>query len=270
LSEILKCSTCKKEAKLSAKNLKKDLPTIVTIPCFSGAPWDLEKLEPLSDLPLRTMRLPEGVDNIEDYANFVHDQVLDLKCYVVVGDSFGAVIAIAFAIRQPPSLMALAISGGFASNPVQNPFLRARIKAARFLPGPLYRHITLRMHAASLASPYDRLGEVKWSRAKSRELFLRNTPHKSFVARSKAALQADYKSFLQRINVPTLIITPSYDSLIGEEATRDLIRGIPDCQETVLGLTGHMLRYSHPNKYAGKIRAFLEAKFGNDLSAACK
>jgi hypothetical protein len=47
------------------------LPTIVTVPCFSGAPWDLETLEPLSGLSLRTMRLPEGRDSIEDYAGFV-------------------------------------------------------------------------------------------------------------------------------------------------------------------------------------------------------
>ena len=39
-------------------------PDIVTVPCFSGAPWDLEKLEPLSDFPLHTMRLPEGEDSM--------------------------------------------------------------------------------------------------------------------------------------------------------------------------------------------------------------
>jgi pimeloyl-ACP methyl ester carboxylesterase len=216
------------------------------------------------------MRLPEERDNIEDYANFVGEQVSDLECFILVGDSFGALISIAFATRQPAGLRALAISGGFASNPIQNPLLRARIKAARFLPGPLYRHITLRMHAASLASPYDALGEVPWSNEKSRQLFLKNTPYKSYVARAKAALKADYRSSLSRINVPTLIITPSHDTLIGTDAALEMLRGIQDSKEIVLKQTGHMLRYSHPYKYAQSVRIFLEEQFASDLSAACE
>jgi hypothetical protein len=59
------------------------LPSIVTVPYFSGAPWDVEKLEPLSDLPIQTMRLPEGRDNIKEYADFVMEQVAGLDCYVL-------------------------------------------------------------------------------------------------------------------------------------------------------------------------------------------
>jgi hypothetical protein len=32
-------------------------PTIVTVLCFSGAPWKLEQFTPLHDYPLRTTRL---------------------------------------------------------------------------------------------------------------------------------------------------------------------------------------------------------------------
>jgi hypothetical protein len=52
-------------------------PPIVTVPCFSGAPWNLKELECLSDIPMQTMRLPEGKDDIEDYADFVGAQVDD-------------------------------------------------------------------------------------------------------------------------------------------------------------------------------------------------
>ncbi len=52
-----------------------DALTIVTVPCFSGAPWDLDQLTPLARYPLRSMRLPEGIDEIEDYADFVAAQV---------------------------------------------------------------------------------------------------------------------------------------------------------------------------------------------------
>ncbi len=233
------------------------LPAIVTVPCFSGAPWDLEKLGPLAGFPLRTMRLPEGLDDIEPYADFVGEQVEPLDEYVLLGDSFGAVVALALATRQPAGLEALVLSGGFAANPVRNPLLRARIKAARFFPGPLYRAITLRMHAASLASPFDGEGQVPWTEAMSRDLFVRNTPYRSYVARARAALTADYRDRLSRIDVPTLIVTPSFDMLIGEEAAREMLRGIPDSTEVVIERTGHMFRFSHPVTYAEAIREFL-------------
>lgn len=253
----------------NAEAAKSKLPDIVTVPCFSGAPWDLEKLEPLSNIPLKTMRLPERMDNIEEYADFVAEQVVGLDCYVLVGDSFGAVVSLALATRQPDGLRALVLSGGFAANPVRNPILRARIKAARFLPGPLYRIITLRLHAASLASPYDAEGQVLWSKAKSRKLFIENTPYHSYIARAYAALNTDYLDRLSKINIPTLIITPSYDTLIGKDAANEMLNGIPDSREIVLERTGHMLRFSHPVTYAKTIRMFLQDKFGFELSRVC-
>ena len=249
---------------------KDQLPEIVTVPCFSGAPWDLKKLTPLSDFPLKTMRLPEGHDNIEDYADFLAEQVAGLSCYVLVGDSFGAVISVALSTRQPIGLRALILSGGFAANPVRNPLLKARIKAARFFPGPLYRMITLRLHAASLSSPYDAEGQVPWPETMSRKLFRENTPYRSYVARAKAALEVDYIDRLGKIEVPTLIITPEHDTLIGERAAEEMLEGIRDVREVVLKRTGHMLRFSHPETYAKAIRKFLQDKFGNNLSEMCK
>lgn len=234
-------------------------PTIVTVPCFSGAPWELDQFGPLADdHELRTMRLPEGLDDIEAYADFVASETAGLDAYVLVGDSFGAVISLAYATRRPAGLVGLVLSGGFAADPVDDPLTRAKIGAARFLPGPLYRQLVLRLHAASLASPHDLDGQVPWTAADSRRLFLDNTPHRSYVARSKAAFSADYRDRLDRIDVPTLIITPSHDELIGEEAARIMRDGIRDATEVVLDGTGHMLRFSHPHDYAATVRSFLE------------
>jgi pimeloyl-ACP methyl ester carboxylesterase len=231
-------------------------PTIVTVPCFSGAPWDLDTLKPLAHRPLRTMRLPEGLDDVESYADFVAAQVRDLDSYVLVGDSFGAIVALAVATRQPKELEALVLSGGFAANPVTNPFLKFRIWLARLFPGPLYSAMTLRFHAASLASPYDEEGQVRWNKAQSLRLFRENTPFRSYVARAKAAFAADYLGRLNRISVPTLIITPSHDELIGPKAARQMLDRIPIAEEVVLSRTGHMFRFSHPETYAQAIEDF--------------
>src|SRR6478672_3009265 len=69
-------------------------PTLVMIPCFSGSPWTLSQLEPLQHLPMRTMRLPDELDDLERLADFVEQEVEDLDSYILVGDSFGAVIAL--------------------------------------------------------------------------------------------------------------------------------------------------------------------------------
>lgn len=240
-------------------------PTIVTVPCFSGAPWDLDSLAPLSHRPLRTMRLPVNLKDIERYADFVEAQVPDLDDYVLVGDSFGAVVGLAVAIRQPPGLQGLVMSGGFAANPVESRLGRAKIGSARFLPGPLYRHMTLRLHASALASPHDGEGQVVLDRHDFRQLFLGNTPWQAYVARATAAFSADYRSQLAQVNVPTLIVTPSHDELIGANAARTMLEGISYAAEVVLQRTGHMFRFTHPHTYAAAVEEFVAAKVATPM-----
>jgi pimeloyl-ACP methyl ester carboxylesterase len=173
------------------------------------------------------------------------------------------------AARRPPGLRALVISGEFAANPARNTFLRVRIKAARFLPGPLYRAVTLRLHASSLSSPYDADGEVPGSARSTHELFIRNTPYRSYVARADAALDADYRDRPPEIEAPTLITTPSHDTLIGEDSAAETLMGIPDSREVVPERTGYILRFSHPVTYAAAIRDFLLDISGGDPTRLC-
>lgn len=243
-----------------AKSVDGRLPTVVTIPCFSGAPWELDKLTPLAGWPLRTMALPDGIDRIETYADYVTEQVADLDDYILIGDSFGAVVALAVAVRQPHGLRGLVVSGGFAANPVTSRLGRLKIGAARFLPGPLYRQLTLRLHAAALASPFDAEGDFPLSRRDTANLFREHTPWRSYTARAKAAFSADYRSRLADIAVPTLILTPQHDTLIGEDAASILRRGIRDSVEHVIARTGHMFRFTHPVAYSRHIADFLRSR----------
>lgn len=232
-------------------------PTLVFIPCFSGAPWSEEQLAPYGDVPKRTLRLPEGIDDMERYADYVQSVVADLDEFVLVGDSFGASIALALATRRPQGLRALVVSGGFAANPITSKPWKAVMQVTGKARGPFYRQVTLRAHAHRLASPFDREGQVLWSEARSRRLFLTNTPAVSFGARLKAVLSADYVHALGRIQVPTLILTPSHDVLVGAEASKVMLAGIPDAREIVLPRTGHMFRFSHPVTYADAAADFL-------------
>lgn len=232
-------------------------PTLVTVPCFSGAPWELEQLEPLSNFELRTMRLPEARDSIEAYADFVARQVEGLDSYVLIGDSFGAIVSLALAVRRPTGLEAVVLSGGFATDPVTNPVIKLKTNMSRILPGPLYRQLVLRFHADALSSEFDAEGSIPWTREDSRQLFLENTPWRSYVSRLKAAYAANYVDRLAKVQAPTLILTPEDDQLIGPEAARIMREGIPDARERVLKRTGHMFRFSHPIRYATAVKDFL-------------
>jgi pimeloyl-ACP methyl ester carboxylesterase len=184
--------------------------------------------------------------------------VKDLERYVLVGDSYGAVSSIAVATRQPKGLKGLVLSGGFARSPITSPLLKTLAALVPFFPGPFYRQTTLRVHAAQLASSFDKEGEIPWSTAKSRAFFLKETPHKAYVNRMRSIEKVDYTALLKKIDVPTLILTPEEDKLIGAEAAGILLKGIKGAQEVIMPRTGHMFRFSHPGAYSLEIRKFLE------------
>ncbi|WP_410017545.1 alpha/beta fold hydrolase [Pseudomonas sp. 13B_3.2_Bac1] len=58
--------------------------------------------------------------------------------------------------------------------------------------------------------------------------------------------------------VPTLILKPEEDKLIGKEAAAILLKGIKGAQEVVMPRTGHMFRFSHPAAYSLEVRKFLQ------------
>jgi len=209
------------------------------------------------------MRLPEGLDDVETYADFVAGQVADLDSYVLAGDSYGAVISLVLATRRPPGLAGLVLSGGFAANPL--PAWKGRAAAAsRFAGGPLYRQGTLRFHAFQLASRFDAAGEVPRTQADHRRLFTANTPQRSYTARVTSVAGFDVRDRLGRVEAPTLVITPADDRLVGADATAELLHGLRHAREVVLPGTGHMFRFTHPTLYSRTIADFPD----RDLTAA--
>ncbi len=231
--------------------------TIVTVPCFSGAPWDATQLEAFDGRKVRTMRLPEGVDDVESYADFIAQQVRDLSSYVLVGDSFGAVISLALATRQPAGLVGLVLSGGFAANPLPA-WKGIAARASRFAGGALYRHGTLQFHAWQLTSKFDVSAEIPHTLGDYRQLFVDHTPRRSYTARVTSVIDFDVRDQLRRVSVPTLLITPEDDKLVGEDAAREMLAGLPNAREVILPATGHMFRFTHPQRYGRTITDFID------------
>jgi pimeloyl-ACP methyl ester carboxylesterase len=233
--------------------------TMVTVPCFSGAPWDARQLETFAGRNVLTMRLPERLDTVEANADFLTDRVRGLGDYVLVGDSYGAVIALTLAIRRPAGLSGLVLSGGFAANPLPA-WKGMAASASRFADGPLYRQGTLRLHAYQLHSRFDTTAPVPHTQDDYRHLFIDNTPRDTYTARVTSVTHFDVRDQLGRVDVPTLLLTPEDDKLVGTQAAQEMLAGIPGATEIVLPHTGHMFRFTHPDQYGQAITAFIDQR----------
>lgn len=251
---------------VDASSVSSILPAIVGVPCFSGAPWDFGPLRALAAYPLRTLALPNDASSVEEAADAVEDLVRDLPRYVLVGDSFGAVVSLALALRRPPGLAGLVLSGGFAADPT--PAWKTRAASlARHVPRGVYEHGVLRFHAAQLASRLDAAAPHPMTRRDYRELFRVHTPAAAYSARVGAVVGFDVRARLHRIAVPTLLLTPEDDRLVGAAAAAALREGLPHAREQVIPGTGHMLRFTHPDEYADAVDAFVRAEVGVGVTA---
>jgi pimeloyl-ACP methyl ester carboxylesterase len=205
------------------------------------------------------MRLPEEPSTVEEYGGVLEDTVRDLPRFVLVGDSFGAVLSLAVAMRRPPGLVGLVLSGGFAANPVPA-WKSVAAGLARYVPRPLYEQGVLRFHAAQLSSRHDRVAPHAQTRRDYRELFRVNTPAASYAARVRAVIGFDVRARLGEVEVPTLLLTPEDDRLVGPAAVAELRAGLPAAREVVLPGSGHMFRFTHPEAYADAVDAFVRSE----------
>ncbi len=228
---------------------------LVLVPCFSGAAWNTDSFPTWKDRKLITGQLHDA-GSIDNYADLIAGWTNGLDEYILVGDSFGASVALTLAQRQPRNLRALVMSGGFAKVDVSL-FTRFRVVAGKLL-GQIGYPISVYFHVRSLGSKFDPPGTA----AELRDLFLTHSDAKTFIARGEMILKADLRPGLTRVQVPTLILTPQDDRLIGPLAAKELIEGIPGAEERVLPHTGHLLRFTNENEYAAAVDEFLARRLG--------
>jgi len=225
-------------------------PPLVLVPCFAGAAWDIAAFPQWRDRPVVTGSLPNAPD-IDAYADIVAGWTHGLGEYALVGDSFGALVALALAERRPAGLRRMVLSGGFA-HAHAGAWTHARMAAGRML-GRAGYPLTVALHVRSLGSPFDPPG----TDALLRRIFLQSCDARTFFRRGEIALSADLRPGLDRVEAPTLVLTPEHDRLIGPQAAHELVTAIPDAREQVLDRTGHLLRFTHPERYADAVDAFV-------------
>jgi len=145
--------------------MNQQLP-LVLVPCFSVAARDISRLPQWRERQTVTGRLPNA-SGIDHCADIVAAWTRHLGEYALVGDWFGALVALALAQRQPKGLRALVLSGGFARAHVGR-WTRARMAVGRAL-GRFGYPLTVRLHVLGLGPPFDPPGTAALLRKVSLE-----------------------------------------------------------------------------------------------------
>jgi pimeloyl-ACP methyl ester carboxylesterase len=203
----------------------------------------------------------EGSD-LDGYARQV-EQALDhcgVDAAVICGVSFGGLIAVRFAARQPARCRALVL----ASTPRPALTLRRRHRMYLKLPwilGPLFLAETpfrvRRELRTAIAEPAARR---RFSLEALRTFLGAPVSVSRMAARARLVTSDALVGDCARVTAPTLILTgePHLDYVVPVEGSAEYERLIPGSRRVVLPSTGHLGAMTRPHQFAALVRDFVE------------
>jgi pimeloyl-ACP methyl ester carboxylesterase len=241
-------------------------PTLVLVP---GMASDAEAFVLLAARLKSTFRcvgfdLPDGRGDGARLRHYRHaDHVADLVALLdhlrvqrsfLLGFSFGSTIALAALARHPQRFMRAVLACGFARRPLA-PAEVLLASWARWWPGrlaqlPFARSSTEQMHRA----PFEARDADVW------EFFLRrhlDVPIAAFAQRALLVHKTDLRAQLPTIQQAVLLAVGDRDPLVGQAATEELRRGLPNVARAELENCGHQPHLTHPEVLAEVVKQFL-------------
>jgi pimeloyl-ACP methyl ester carboxylesterase len=200
-----------------------------------------------------------GIDNYIDDLQEVF-RVTHLDRAILVGVSFGGVVALRFSAGEPGRVRALILVS--TPGPSWAPKPRHRLYAtAPFVFGPLFL----------LESPFRVGPEIRTSLPTWRARARFSTRQLAIFARAPLSLRrmgirlslaaaTDRRACASRITVPTLIVTgePGLDRVVPVEGTREYTDLIPGATAVTLPDTGHLGSLTQAERFADVVHSFLE------------
>jgi pimeloyl-ACP methyl ester carboxylesterase len=194
-----------------------------------------------------------SLDLLVDDAFAVADAA-GLQRFHLVGESIGGTVALAAAIARPDRIATLTVSNGahlgasiHSVEAWQSQLDDGGVKAwsDAFLPG--------RFHEGAL-SP-ERLAWV----ARQQERW----PRDSILNALAVLVGTDLSESVQRVTCPTLLLHPDGSPFIPVPVMAELHCLLPDAELNVIGHARHGLPFSHADRCAGLLRAFLDRRGGH-------
>ncbi len=228
----------------------------------------------IADLPGFGASEPfDGTHDVDAYARFVRQSLdaltLDPRC-VVLGHSYGSVIAAAFAASNPQRIDRLILV-----NPICEPALGRGASPAARLARAYYKsaeRLPERFGMLLLTNPVV-VRVMSVFMAKTREPVLRRYIHDqharyfSSFANRGVLLEAFHSSSTGSVresaaglHLPVLLVAAERDDIGSVDCQRKLAAAIPSARLEVLPDTGHLVHYEKPAEAASLITDFLSAR----------
>lgn len=256
-----------------------DLPAVFMVHGFRGDHHGLLRL--VEALPARRVIVPDlpgfgaadplpGTHDVDTYARFVAAALQRFGLgpeTVLLGHSFGSIIAAHLAARTPDLISALVLV-----NPICEPALEGP-KGITSKAAELYYLAAARLPEAAgralLANPLIVRG-MSILMAKTRDPALRRWIHSqhdayfsAFANRGvvleafRASITATVRDVAARLAMPVLLIAAERDDLGSVAGQQHLASLIPDAELHVLPGAGHLVHYEKPGEAAALVEDFL-------------
>jgi pimeloyl-ACP methyl ester carboxylesterase len=238
-------------------------PALVLIPGLQGR-WEYMRaaVDALSVF-FRVLTFSLDAPDLDGYARQVADALSGkgIDRATICGVSFGGLVAIRFAARNPARCDAVIL----ASTP--RPALRLRRRhqiymRAPWIFGPIFlAESPLRLRPEICAAIPDPRARRRFALAGLRTLLSAPVSLSSMAARAKLIASIDLGSDCRRITAPTLVVTGErhLDHVVPIEGSSEYLRLIPNVSAAVLERTGHLGSITRPDAFAAMVRDFVRA-----------
>jgi pimeloyl-ACP methyl ester carboxylesterase len=209
----------------------------------------------------RTSGRRGGRANLDDLADQV-SAALDaggIERAVVCGISFGGLVALRFAAKQPARTAALVL----ASTPGPDFHLSPRHVMYARAPsvfGPFFLAETPRRLSAELRVAFPRLADrARFGWRQALTLITAPLSLRAMAARALLIGAASPAEDCRRVVAPTLVVTgePALDRVVRVESTRAYLKLIRNARAVELAGTGHVGYLTQPERFVTTIRQFL-------------
>jgi len=215
----------------------------------------------------------EGIHNVGAYTDFVTFSfgAFELgSSTVLLGHSFGSIVASQWAAAHPAAIAALVLI-----NPICEPALEGSNRCASKLAALYYRAgaaLPERLGLALLGNPLIVLG-MSSMMAKTRDRALRkyiHGQHLSYFSRYasrrvlleafEASITGTVRDVAAQLAMPVILVAAEQDDLGSVKGQLALAGMIADCRLEIIQRVGHLVHYETPHEAARLIENFLEGR----------
>jgi pimeloyl-ACP methyl ester carboxylesterase len=199
-----------------------------------------------SEKPLKGYTIP---DHVRDLVRLIGQ--LRLSAPILVGHSFGGMIALQYALDHPKGVKALVLVGT-SPRPVPSRWQRIQMTLLGWVIR-LSRARAAKMTKGQLFAPGADAKLVEWVNTES----LR-TPTRVVLACLKAVKRFNVSNRIGEIAVPTLLVRGEYDKAASPALLKHMVGVMPHATRVVVNGAGHNCMLEQPSRFNAALDTFLD------------